>query len=744
MMNSTFEIALAGNPNAGKSSIFNMLTGSHQHVGNWPGKTVERKSGNFKYKNTDIVVVDLPGTYSLTAYSPEEMIARDHLLYEKPEVVVTVLDSANLERNLYLAVQVLELGTPSVIVLNMSDVANTRGIKINNELLSKKLNSIVVNTIAREQKGLEELLEGVLSQKEKLNLGAKSYQPIQIDYGQEIESEISKLSSLIANSPAVEKVFPTRWLAIKLLESDEDIQQKLKLLAGGREILAAVENSKIKLETLFEDELEVMIADQRYVWIHDLVQQVVDRPRVNSMSVSDRIDQITTHRVFGIPIFLAAMWVVFKLTADVSAPYLDWVDGVINGPIAGWLFAILQAVGLEGTWLESLVMDGIVAGVGGVLVFVPVLMFLYVALALLEDSGYMARAAFVMDRLMHALGLHGKSFLPMLVGFGCTVPAQYATRTLENPKDRILTGLLVPFMSCGARLPVYILFAAIFFPSNPGLVVFSMYILGIITAIILGIILKHTLFKAKEQSTFVMELPPYRVPTLSSIWFHTWERTSSFVKKAWTIIMATSIVLWFLMSIPVHGTGTFANTEVSKSAFGLVSKAIVPVFSPLGFGSWEASSALVTGLVAKEVVISTMTQVYPNADEAIDSVEAPTLVEGIREIVTSFGTATLDTIKSLPLIIGINLFDDEDVAPQTSLMASIREGFEESSQGHAVLAGLAYMVFVLIYTPCMAAVAAEAHELGMKWAWVSIIGQLGLAWIMAFAIFQGGILLGLG
>jgi ferrous iron transport protein B len=445
------------------------------------------------------------------------------------------------------------------------------------------------------------------------------------------------------------------------------------------------------------------------------------------------------------------------------------VGGVIGGPITNWVVSILGALGLGGTWIESLFVDGIIAGVGGVLVFVPVMMFLYLALAVLEDSGYMARAAFVMDRLMHALGLHGKSFLPMLIGFGCTVPALYATRTLENEKDRILTGLLVPFMSCGARLPVYVLFAAIFFPENAGAVVFGLYMLGILTAIILGIILKNTIFKGKEQSVFVMELPPYRLPTLRGIWFHMWERTSAFVRKAWTIIMATSIILWVLMSIPVKGSGSFAEIDVNDSVFATANEAIAPVLAPLGFDSWEASSALVTGFVAKEVVVSTMAQVYA-VEEPEEEAEATTFFEDVSEIITSFIGATVDTIKSLPLIAGINLFEEEDEAEPTSLMQAVQlpliaginlfeeeeeaeptslmqavqNSFEASSGGHGALASLAFMVFILIYTPCMVAIAAERQELGTKWMWVSIIGQLALAWLMAFVVFQGGILLGLG
>lgn len=566
-----------------------------------------------------------------------------------------------------------------------------------------------------------------------------------IDYGNEIESEISKLISQINDTQSVKTVFPHRWLAIKLLESDEEVHLRLMVLQGGAELIKSSRASIEKLEGILGDDVDIFMADRRYGWINGLVKEVVKKPDGSRLSTSDKIDKVVTNRTLGIPIFLFAMWVVFKLTADVSAPYLDWVDGLINGPILRWGLALLGWIGLGGTWVESLFADGIIAGVGGVMVFVPVLMFLYIALAILEDSGYMARAAFVMDRLMHTLGLHGKSFLPMLVGFGCTVPAMYATRTLENKKDRILTGLLVPFMSCGARLPVYILFAAIFFPKNSGLVVFSMYVLGIVVAIVLGVVLKNTLFKDKEQSAFVMELPPYRLPTFRGIWVHTWERTGAFVRKAWTIIMAASIVLWLLMSIPVGGKGTFAKADISDSLFAVTTNAIAPLFRPLGFDSWEASGALLTGFVAKEVVVSTLSQVYSGAESgAVDAEDTPTFFEDVGEVISSFAVATFDTLKSIPLIVGINLLGEEVEEQPTALMAQIHQGFTETSNGHGVLAGLAFMIFVLIYTPCMTAIAAEKQELGMKWTWVSIIGQLALAWGLSFLVFQGGILLGLG
>ncbi|MBE9474815.1 MAG: ferrous iron transport protein B [Chloroflexi bacterium] len=574
-------------------------------------------------------------------------------------------------------------------------------------------------------------------------LALQSKNDFTIFYGREAEEEIQRLQMQIEKIPSVRSMFPSRWLAIELLEKDREVREKLQVLEGGKKLLDEADKSITRLEELYGDDADVIIADHRYGWIHGLVRESVKQRVTDRLTTTDNVDKIVTNRWLGIPIFLAAMWAVFKLTVDVSAPYLEWVDGAINGPITSWVTALLGSVNLGGTWVESLLIDGVIAGVGGVLVFVPVLMFLYLALAILEDSGYMARAAFVMDRLMHAIGLHGKSFLPMLVGFGCTVPALYATRTLENEKDRILTGLLVPFMSCAARLPVYVLFAAIFFPSHAGAVVFAMYMIGIITAIMLGILLKKTIFKSKEQSTFVMELPPYRVPTLRSIWFHMWEHTGSFIRKAWTVILATSVFLWVLMAIPVGGEGNFTDTNVDSSLFATVSGVIAPVFKPLGFGTWEATGSLMTGFVAKEVVISSMAQIYGAEAEEQEAVPT-TFLEDVGQIIKSFIDATVDTIKSLFSIIGINLFEDQAEEEPSALMESIRGSFEVSSGGHGALAGLAFIVFVLIYTPCMVAIAAERQELGAKWMWVSIIGQLALAWLLAFVVFQSGKLLGLG
>jgi len=571
-----------------------------------------------------------------------------------------------------------------------------------------------------------------------------SGRPVYITYQQDIEREIENLTATIEKTPSLSSHYHARWLSIQLLEGDEALLERVRSAEGGSVVLSALNRCQVRLQETYHDGVDLALTDQRYRFINTLVRKAVRRPSEPVATVSDQIDRIVTHRILGIPIFLALMWVVFKLTTDVAGPFIDWVDGVIGGPLTNWAVALLSLTGLGGTWVESLLVDGIIAGVGGVLVFVPVLMSLYLALAVLEDSGYMARAAFVMDRLMHALGLHGKSFLPMMVGFGCTVPAFYATRTLENRKDRILTGLLVPFMSCGARLPVYVLLAAIFFPAASGWVIWSMYLLGIVVAVVLGIILKHTLFRSKEQSPFIMELPPYRLPTLRNIWVLMWERSSAFLKKAWTIIMATSVAIWFLIALPIPpGSGTFAEIDLEQSGFATFSKVAAPVFAPTGFGSWEASGSLITGFVAKEVVISTMAQIY-GVEEGEEEAEPTTFIGDLGTIVTSFGSTVLDALKAVPGIVGMDLAGGEEEEEPSALMNAIRSSFEESSGGHGALAALAFMVFVLLYTPCMVAIAAEWHELGAKWMWVSIVGQLVLAWGAALVLFQGGRLLGLG
>ena len=564
-----------------------------------------------------------------------------------------------------------------------------------------------------------------------------------IDYGREVEEEIVRLQQAIDQCPPVKQSYDSRWLAIKLLEQDSDLHAKLENLAGGAELLKIAASSAAHLHDIYDDDVDTLIADRRYGWIHGLVKEAVRKTGGDRMMVSDRIDQVVTHRLLGIPIFMAVMWVLFKFTTDVAAPFQDWVDGLISGPIARWATSLLSWVGLGGTWVEHLLVNGVVIGVGSVLVFVPVLMVLYMMLGLLEDSGYMARAAFVMDRLMHALGLHGKSFLPMIIGFGCNVPAFYATRTLENRRDRVLTSLLVPFMSCSARLPVYVLMAAIFFPKDAGLVIFGLYMSGIVIAILLGMFLKRTLLRTSEPAPFVMEMPPYRLPTLKGIWLQTWERTSGFLRKAGTTILAANVVVWLLLAIPVTGQGSFAQTPVDQSAFAAAARVIAPIYAPAGFSSWQTSGALMTGFLAKEVVVSTMGQVYGTeaVSEATGAQAAevvPTFLEDIQTTVMSFVSATWNSIRAIPGVIGVNLLGGEAAEEPTALMNAVQSGFDASSTGLGALAALAFMTFVLLYTPCVAAIATERQEIGSKWTTFSVVGQFGLAWVAATLIFQVG------
>jgi len=553
-----------------------------------------------------------------------------------------------------------------------------------------------------------------------------------VDYGREVEEEIVRLQEVIEEAPAITARYPSRWLALKLLEEDSEIVSQLEASAtGGDTILAQARKSVTHLHTVYGDDAETIIADRRYGFINGLIREVVRRPAEERLTLSDNIDKIVTNRVLGIPIFLVVMWFVFKMMAEVSGAYVDWVDSVIGGPITRWAVAILDLVGLGGTWFESLTVDGVIAGVGGVLVFVPVLLFLYFFMSLLEDSGYMARAAFVMDRLMHALGLHGKSFLPMLIGFGCTVPAIYATRTLENEDDRKLTGFLAPMMSCGARLPVYAVFAAAFFSRNAGHFIFGLYLLGIIMAIVSGMVLKRTLFKGKPPSPFVMELPPYRLPTLQGILIHMWERSSVFVRKAATIIMAVSVVLWFLLNIP------WGVEHPRDSLFGKGSAAIAPLLAPAGFGNWQAAGALVTGFVAKEVVVGTMSQIYVGGAEIEETQETTTFFQDLGEIVVGFWDATVDTVKAtISLVPGVDLKgEEEEETQETTLIRALRGSFTP-------LQATAFCVFVLLYIPCMVALAAQRAEYGTKWALFNAVYLTGLGWIVSTLIYQGGRLLG--
>ena len=526
-----------------------------------------------------------------------------------------------------------------------------------------------------------------------------------IDYGREIEQEIAALQNEIDQVPALGVLYGERWLALKLLEDDQDIMEKLTAMPVAAGLLAAADKSRKHLSEVLGDDVEVLVADRRYGYVNGLVRGAVKRPVGDRLTLSDRIDRIVTSRILGIPIFLVAMWIVFQMTANVSAYYLDWVDGVIGGPITNWISAILGALGLSATWVESLFLDGIVAGVGGVLVFVPVLLFLYFFLALLEDSGYMARAAFVMDRLMARSGAcTARAFCRCSWALAARFPPSMRPAHWRTSRTAKLTAFLVPLMSCGARLPVYTLFAAAFFADNPGRFIFAMYLVGIVLAIVTGVIAKKTVYKNKPPAPFVMELPPYRLPTLRSVWTHMGERSALFLKKAATIIMAVSVLLWFLMNIP------WGVENPRDSLFGKASAAVAPIFAPAGFGTWQASGSLITGFVAKEVVVSTMSQAYAiEAEEETE--EAPTtFFQDLGEIVVSFGEATWDTAKAtISLIPGVDLMGEEaEEKESASLVAALQNQFTP-------LQAVAFNLFVLLYAPCMVVIAAARQEFGTRW-----------------------------
>jgi ferrous iron transport protein B len=745
MASQAVKIALAGNPNVGKSTIFNALTGSHQHVGNWPGKTVEKKEGRLLLEGTDVIVVDLPGTYSLSAYSIEEIVSREFIINEHPDAVVAVVDAANLERNLYLVTQLLELNVPVIVALNMSDIARGRGLTIDAAKLSAGLNGTpVIETVGSSGIGLDALKRAI-----QQAAAACGQRQTAFTYEAALERELTLLQHAIAAIPALAERYQPRWLAIKLLENDEDICSRV---VTDESLLAAARAAAERIESETGDDAETWITDGRYAFISSVVSAAVSRPREVQETTSDKIDRVLTHRVYGLPIFLLLMWVVFQITANVSAPLVDWLDGVISGPLTRWAAALFGALGLGGSWPEALLTEAVIAGVGGVLAFVPVLIALYLAIGVLEDSGYMARAAFVMDRVMRVVGLHGKSFLPMLVGFGCTVPAVYATRTLENDDDRRLTAFLVTFMSCGARLPVYVVIGTAFFGARSGSLIFGLYVLGIAVALLTGWALKRSVYRNKPPQPFVMELPPYRAPRLHDVWRQTWNRTAGFVRKAGTLILATSIAVWLLMAVPSSGDAAFNTVTPEASLFGTASKLLAPLFAPAGFGNWQSSGALITGFIAKEVVVGTMSQIYAVDAPAEDQPQAaPGLLDDLAGIASSLGEAIVLTGQEIVNIVPrtVNLVPGVQMAEADFLgladQAEDTTALEAAlTQNFAPLAAVAFTVFVLLYTPCMVTISAMRHEFGRRFVLYQIAYTLALAWTGAVIVYQGGLLLGLG
>lgn len=678
----SYIFALVGNPNCGKTTMFNEITGSTQYVGNWPGVTVEKKEGKARKFKEDIKIVDLPGIYSLSPYSMEEIIARDYIMDQKPNVVINIVDATNIERNLYLTMQLKEMGIPMIVALNMMDVIEARKDSINIEALEKLLGVPVIPASASRGKGVREVIEKAL---QVASSKAEASEEISRIFDDKIENRLDEIERLVSNIDDL-KGYNTRWVALKLLEDDENIKSKIKVPAMVASELSASQDS---LEKEYDSDIETVLADNRYQQISKIVNKTVKKTlKTGGLTISDKIDKVVTNRILAIPLFLAIMFAIFQITFGTIGSFtIDTVDVFINETLAGAIGGWLEVAGAS-AWLQALIIDGILAGMGSMLVFVPQIMLLFLFLAMLEDSGYMARAAFIMDRLLRKLGLSGKSFIPMLLGFGCSVPAVMAARTLENEKDRRLTIILTPFMSCGARLPVYALFAAAFFAKNQGTVIFSIYVLGMVVAILSGVLLKNTILKG-DASPFVMELPPYRIPTIKGLTIHMLDRGKGFVKKAGTVIFAASVVIWFLQS---YNLSFQMVDDPANSIFGAIGMAIAPIFAPLGFGDWKSAVALLTGLVAKEVVVSTIGILHGLADVS----------EGSTELVTLLQTA------------------------------------------YTPLKAYAFMAFTLLYVPCIAAVAAIRREMNSwKWTFITIGYQLLTAWTVAFVIYQVGKLFGL-
>ncbi len=677
-------VALAGNPNSGKTTIFNLLTGARQHVGNYPGVTVEKKEGLCRYEGYEMTVVDLPGTYSLTAYSTEELVARNFIIQQQPDIVVDVVDASTIERNLYLATQLMEMNVPLVLAFNMSDVAEQNGLLFDIEQLSMLLEAKIVPMVGSKGKGKKELLDAIIQTAQQ----GRKQRTHQVGYGEEIEQELATIEAMTARKePQLTERYGSRWAAVKLLERDDDLTARVQ----SRAVLDAVAASVAHLKDIFGDEPEVVMADRRYGFISGACQETIKTTVELRHGYSDMIDAIVTNRMLGLPIFLILMYVVFFLTFKIGKYPMGWLE---------WLFAWAGQViagfwpAASESWLKSLLVDGVIGGVGGVIVFLPNILLLFLAIALLEDTGYMARAAFVMDRVMHKIGLHGKSFIPMLVGFGCSVPAIMATRILENRRNRLTTIMVIPLMSCGAKLTIYALIIPAFFLEKwHGPMMWLIYLIGIVLAIICIKFLRLTVFKG-EAVPFVMELPPYRMPTLKSVSIHTWQRGWMYLRKAGTIILAISILLWFASSYPKPGHQSLQDLRPEQaqqkrleySALGRFGRVIEPVIRPLGF-DWKIGTALIGATAAKEVFVSQLAIVY-----AVGS--------------AGEGTTTLR---------------------------------QRLHANYTPLTGFCIMLFCLIYAPCVATVAMTKQETNSwGWAMFQFLGLTVLAYVVTMIVYQIG------
>lgn len=705
-------IALVGNPNSGKTTLFNILSHSHEHVGNYSGVTVDAKKASTDWKGYHLNITDLPGTYSITEYSPEELFVRNHIFNDKPDIVINVIDASNLERNLFLTTQLIDMDIKVVIALNMYDELEEKGIDFDYNSLGKMIGIPMIPTVASKGMGLSELQDKIVEVYEDAD---PTVRHIHINYGQEIEGSIRTIQNVLWKNASVADRFSSRYLAIKLLEGDKNVQNHLNRYDNFEEIKQTASDEIERLEQEYSERSETIITDAKYGFIDGALKETLHYTKVQHKRTKD-LDDVLTHKVWGLVIFFAFLFLIFEATFSIGQYPMDWIDAGI-----GW-FGDIVAENMADGPLKDLLIQGVINGVGGVIVFLPNILILFFCISLMEDTGYMARAAFIMDKLMHRIGLHGKSFIPLVMGFGCNVPAIMATRTLDNRTDRLLTMFITPFMSCSARLPIYILLVSAFFEKNQALVLMGMYLIGIIVAILTALVLNHTRFKKKEVP-FVMELPPYRIPTAKSTFMHMWEKGGQYLQKMGTVILGASIIVWALGYFPREANYTkdyetlieeaerkgddlvVEQLELAKEAehqsnsyIGRIGHVIEPVIEPLGF-DWKMGVSLFTGAAAKEIVVSTMGVLY-QADREADE-ESSALCSALQKQTYSSGTK-----------IGQKVF--------TPLVA------------------FCFMLFALIYMPCIATVVTIARESSWKWALGSALYTIVLAWVITFAVYQIG------
>jgi len=712
-------VALVGNPNCGKTTLFNFASGSHERVGNYSGVTVDAKEAILKKDGYIIKIVDLPGTYSITEYSPEELYVRMHITEKMPDIVINVIDSSNLKRNLFLTTQLIDMNIKVVIALNMFDELEKKGVKFDYDDLGKMMGIPIIPTVASKGKGVDELFSKLIDVYEDRD---PSVRHIHINYGPLIEEALKKIQDAIWKNPKITDKLSSRYVAIKLLETDKTTLSQLKEFSNYDQIKDLTERTIVDLEKEYGERSETIITDAKYGFIDGALKETYKEPKKDRYKIKRELDDMLTHKIWGFPIFLFLMWLMFQGTFTLGSYPMHWIDSGV-GLLSDWLQNIMP-VGA----LRDLVVDGIIGGVGGVIIFLPNIMILFFFISLMEDTGYMARASFIMDKLMHKIGLHGKSFIPLVMGFGCNVPAIMATRTLDNKKDRILTMIITPFMSCSARLPVYVLLISAIFPQNQGLVLFTIYLFGIMLAVVTALIMKRVVF-AKKEVPFVMELPPYRIPTMKNTSLHMWHKGQQYLKKMGSVILLASVLIWALGYFPRHIEYSknydaqivnlksdmqlaandkeegVSQLEVSKEAerqeksyIGQLGHAIEPVIRPLGF-DWKMGVSIITGLAAKEIVVSTMGILYqadPKAKETSGSLQHK-LIEQTHNNGEHIGQKVFTPLVSF-----------------------------------------GFMLFILIYFPCVAVIAAIKKESSWGWAVFTMIYTTAIAWLVAFATYQIG------